>query len=332
MRELWGGIRNWWRCLALLGALTLLVSGLRNPGALKSYFYGAFREGSRVVLDLQNQHLPVLEGKHFQIRYQDVDANAAGLVLETAEGIFALVNQSFGFVPSRKVPVVIYPNGDALARCFGWPADEAALGVYWIGTIRILSPNAWAAGPDGDLDAVMFKESGPMAHEYTHYVIDYLTGGNYPRWFTEGVAQWQEKQITGFTFSNPFLTLEEQNQENSPQKLPSTDVAAVETEIFSELYPLTEMDIRFDCLPNQMLAYWESRRAIEYINAEFGPDRIQQIIECLGQGYSMNRTLERSLGVNLRQFDQNFRQWAAQRAAKAVLENRANQLQAGNLI
>lgn len=327
MRKLWGGIRNWWRCLALLGALTLLVAGLRNPGTLKSYFYGAFREGSRIVLELQNQHLQVLEGKHFRIKYQDVDANAAGLVLETAEGIFASVNQSLGFVPGRKVPVVIYPNGDALARCFGWPADEAALGVYWIGTIRILSPNAWAAGPDGGLDAVTFRESGPVAHEYTHYVIDYLTGGNYPRWFTEGVAQWQEKQITGFAFSNPFLTLEDKISRNSPEKLPLTAVTAVETEIFSKLYPLTEMDTRFDCLPNQMLAYWESLRAIEYINAEFGPERINQIIERLGQGYSLNQALEHSLKVNLRQFDQNFRQWAARRAAEAALENRADPLQ-----
>lgn len=323
LRKLWGGIRNWWRCLALLGALTLLVSGLRNPITLKSYFYGVFREGSRIFLEFQNQHLQVKEGEHFRIKYQDVDANAAGLVLETAEGIFASVNQSLGFVPSRKVPVVIYPNGDALARCFGWPADEAALGVYWIGTIRILSPNVWAAEPDGGLDAVFFKENGPMAHEYTHYVIDYLTGGNYPRWFTEGVAQWQEKQITGFSFSNPFLKLEEQIRINSPEKQ-ALNAAVIEKEIFFELYPLTEMDTRFDCLPNQMLAYWESLRAIEYINAEFGPERINQIIGQLGQGYSMNRALEGSLGVNLRQFDQDFRQWAARSAAEVALGNRVN--------
>lgn len=381
MREMWRVIRNWRRCFALLGVLALLAASLRNPAALKSYFYGAFREGSRLVLDLQNQHLLVLEGKNFRVQYQDLDANVAGLVLDTAESIFTSVNQSLGFVPTRKVPVVIYPDEQSLARCFGWPADEAALGVYWIGTIRILSPNVWAAGPDGTVDAAAFIENGPMAHEYTHYVIDYLTGGNYPRWFTEGVAQWQEKRLTGFAFSNPFWPADRSSRDHplpairgsgrdhspaepllavvtrpkagtgigtvkptpiqletqAPTKTPAeirtqthmhTRTSAeiqtptrinIETQtprsVSAQLYPLSEMDTHFDSLPNQMLAYWESLQAIEYIDAEFGPEQINQIIGCLGQGRSLNRALEGCLGVNLQQFDQDFRQWAARRAA-----------------
>ena len=48
-----------------------------------------------------------------------------------------------------------------------------------------------------------FKE-GPMVHEYTHLVVDELTGGNYSRWFTEGVAQYVEQQVTGYTLDMDF--------------------------------------------------------------------------------------------------------------------------------
>ena len=326
--QLWGGIRSWWRCLALLGALTLFFSVLRNPGAVRTYFYSAFREGSRIVLDIQNQHLQVLEGDHFRIKYQAADSNVANLVLETAEGIFKSVNQSLGYIPDQKVPVVIYPTGDALARCFGWPADEGALGVYWIGTIRILSPNVWATAKGGGVDPKAFKDSGPMAHEYTHYVIDYLTGGNYTRWFTEGVAQKEEKRITGFVFSNPFIDSNGHKKEYAGKKLRAATAQEVEAQIYSELYSLTEMDSHFDYLPNQMQAYWESFMAIEYICEEFGPERVNLIIGDLSKGYSLNQSLERSLGVNLLSFDHDFKQWAAHQAAINLVKSHAYQANA----
>ncbi|MGI6649445.1 MAG: hypothetical protein ACOX5W_10400 [Bacillota bacterium] len=321
MTERWRGNRWIHYCLVLTGVLVLVFSWLRNPGTIRSAFYTVFREGSRIALDFQHRGQHLMESEHFRVRYGERDAEAAALVLAIAEEIYDPINQNLGYEPNRKVPIIIYPTNDSLTGSFGWPADEGALGVYWVGSIRILSPSAWATSDEGKIDPEIFRTTGPISHEYTHYVIDYLTGGNYPRWFTEGVAQWEEKKLTGFAFSNPFTELYQQSCRSSQQRFEPKSIAEPRGQewqewVYQELYPLKEMDTGFDYLPNQMLAYWESLMAVKYINTVYSSECLSQIIKCLSQGEHINQALKQTTGADLAQFDADFRAWAADQAAR----------------
>lgn len=160
------------------------------------------------------------------------------------------------------------------------------MGVYWTGIIRVLSPNLWVMARDTAEYREVFMESGPMAHEFTHLVVDYLTKGNYTRWFTEGLAQYEEYKLTGFEFDDPGSSL------NQP------------------LYRLSEMDLAFDNLSNQSLAYRQSYLAVSYIAVEYGEESLKAILESLGKGNKMDRSFREVLGISLETFEENYQNWA----------------------
>lgn len=249
--------------------------------------YSLVREIIRTAAVLETWNWPRMESEHFIIRYSTADGEEkmARLVLENAETIYEPVVKAYGYQPNKKILVVVYPTRQALGRTFGWDADESAMGVYWGGVIRVLSPEQWVDDQDTDQLKTVFAKSGPMAHELTHLVVDYLTRGNYTRWLTEGIAQYKEWEVTGFEFDEPDGSI------NQP------------------LYPLTKMDAEYDNLPNQSLAYRQSLLAVSYIVDKYGEDKINLLMDELGNGLTMDQAFTKVLGVDLTTFEQQWHIW-----------------------
>lgn len=274
----------------LLKMITVLVAlmamlAVRVPEQIRGYAYAAFREVARSGILLRTYDMQTLEGEHFVVKYRPLDREYAGLVLESAERFYKPVADKYSFKARSKIPVIIYPSKKELNASFGWTANESAMGVYWAGAIRVLSPAAWVVESDPGKIRETFVASGPMAHEFTHLVVDYATRGNCPRWFTEGLAQYEEYRLTGFRFTS-----------NSPDT--------------GEFYPLVKMDREFDALPDQSLAYRESLSAVEYIVAVYGEEALHQMIKGLNAGQSISKVMEETLGAGIVEFEQNWRTWA----------------------
>lgn len=276
-------LRLAWRILInglATGLIISLIFLAKNPENFKAQVYDWARETMKKSMEIRTYNWHALEGEHFRVKYQPVDASIARLVLETAEDSFHEVNEILGYKPKKNVPIFIYPNRVSLNKSFGWDGAVNAMGVYWAGAIRILSPLEWV-GDEEELVAV-FKEKGPMAHEYAHLLVDYRTHGNYPRWFTEGIAQYIEKELTGYT-------------------LPE----ASEKEI--GWYSFLKMDDQFDLLPDQDLAYKQSLLAVEYIVEIAGFEAIWEVLDELGQGLKISTALENIINMDLATFEENFR-------------------------
>lgn len=256
-----------------------------NPVTSKAYLYGVFRELAKTEMTIKTWNWATVESDHFIVKYTSADKNIAKMVLQNSETNYKLVAKNMNYYPKQKIQVVIYPTRETLSRSFGWDANESAMGVYWAGVIRILSPNAWIESSNPNKMATVFQSKGPMAHEFTHLIVDYLTKGNYPRWFTEGVAQYNEYNITGF-------------------KLPND-----EPDLSLQLYALKDMDSNYDNLPDQGLAYRESLVAIKYIVQNYGRDKVSALMTELGNGYTMDQAMQKVLGVNLNQFESDWHDW-----------------------
>lgn len=262
---------------------------VRVPDSLKSYFYGWFRELARGQMLLRTHGWQQINDDRFIIRYRD-DAEGARLVQETGQLFYRQVYQDFAYLDDLRIPripVVIYPSREELNASFGWPASENAMGVYWGGVIRVLAPRAWVGAEDPQGVRQVFQQAGPMAHELTHLLLDYAARGNYPRWFTEGVAQYQEYKITGYIFGSRAGIWDQ------------------------GLYPLNRMDRQFDKLPDQALAYRQSLSVVEYIVAVYGEEGLHNIIKNLAKGVNFNNSLELALGVNLGTLEREWREWLA---------------------
>lgn len=265
-------------------AITLIILIVPvNWQQIKFQVYPVIRNLVKVQLSFATRDYGQVEGDNFVIIHKGVNKKSVSLVAETAEEIFAPVNRLLDFTTDSSIPVVLYSTMEDLNKSFGWEGDKSPMGVYWMGSIRILAPEVWIE--EGEEQEIIFKNMGPMAHEYTHLVVDYKTNGNYTRWFTEGIAQYVEKKITGFTLDEP-------------------DQGAKQ-----EIYPFSRLDGEFDEQKNQDLAYWQSLMAIEYLVEKYGEEVINEIIYSLGKGQSLSEALQVITGLTLDSFEQEIREY-----------------------
>lgn len=241
--------------LCTLILLTLLWSGLApmlNQLHYQSMRWQYQRQQSKLIT-----HMNIAETEHFTYAYSELSDESLTLIQEESEHIFSAVNDFFGYTPQEKIPVMIYPTGEALNDRFGWEGDRSPMGVYWMGYINILAPECWIDGSTA-ARAQVFRHMGPMAHEYSHLIIDEQSRGNYPRWFSEGVAQYVEQSLGYFTTTMPPAA-------------------------YRQFVPYQQLEKRFDDPALQTQAYWQSLETIHYLTQHYGDSIINQIIERLAR-------------------------------------------------
>lgn len=262
-------------------ALAVLVFVLA-PATPRMALYPLVRQAAQAKLGYETRQMTARETPHFVIRYSPADEASAELVAEAAEAAFGPVTEALGYTPPGKTLVVVYPDRRELNKTFGWAGDQSAMGVYWGGVIQVLSPRVWL--PDGTSGE--FTRTGPMVHEFTHLVFDHLSRGNYPRWFTEGLAQYLEYKVNGYewrTAANPLS---------------------------GPLYTMAELDGSFDALPNQALAYRQSLAAVRYIAAVHGEAKLREVISALAASERMEDAVGSALGMDYAAFAEAWPKWA----------------------
>ncbi len=273
------------KIIAVVFILTVTMMG-KFPAAVRFYGYGAVRELVKLHTVIGSWNMDKLTSEHFYVKFKPEDRDSATLVLATAERFYHPVTEDFGFTPRSRIPIILHSTREEINRSFGWEANESAMGVYWAGTVRVLAPEAWIEESEPGRVRDVFVSSGPMAHELTHLMVDYLTGGNYPRWFTEGVAQYEEYKLTGFEFNDSYGSLRQ------------------------TLYSMKDLTIDFDDLPNQSLAYRQSFAAVRYIVHHSGEKALFDLIKELGRGSDFNKAMQDVMQIDASRFEVNCWEWA----------------------
>lgn len=261
--------------------IVLLLSTM--PLRPQMLVYPLVRQAMQVKANYETGHMAVYETEHFRIKYTKADADTVGMIAEAAEAAYTPVTSELGYDLQGKTLILVQPNRNELRQAFGWSGNESAMGVYWGGVIQLLSPHAWLNNGESVQE---FIHSGPMVHEYTHLVFDHLTNGNYPRWFTEGLAQYIEYRVNDYEWKTATNKLD------------------------GKLYTMAELEGNFDNLPDQSLAYRESLAAIRYISEVHGEDKLREIISGLKKGQSLEMAIQRNLGLDYPTFEHAWQQWA----------------------
>jgi len=268
----------------LLAVFIAVLLFVQIPARPQMWLYPLVRQGAQAKLNYETRHMAEYQTDHFIIKYTPADAGMVQMVAQAAEQAYNPVINELGFTPKGKTLILVYPDKAELRKAFGWSGNESAMGVYWGGVIQLLSPRVWLK--DGD-SVAEFIQQGPMVHEFTHLVFDHVTSGNYPRWFTEGLAQYVEYQVNGYEWMAPTNNL---NQ---------------------TLYTMDQLDNDFDDLDNQSLAYRQSLAAVRYIAEVHGDDKLKQVISSLKAGLSIDKAIKQATGMSYAEYDAAWRGWAA---------------------
>lgn len=269
--------------VVVIGVLAAMLALTVMPLRPQMWLYPLARQGFQAKFNFETRNLSQLETDHFIVKYSAADAAVAPMVARTAEDAYRPVTGELGYEPAGKALIIIYPDKRQLNRVFGWSASESAMGVYWGGVIQVLSPRAWQKNP---ASAAEFEKNGPILHEYTHLVFDYMTNGNYPRWFTEGLAQYMEYRQNSYEWRTN------------------------DNQLSGSLYSLEEMTSAFDELPNKSLAYRQSLAAVRYIAEAGGPDKLQGVVRDLSSGQKLEAAIRHNLGMTVDEYDKAWREWA----------------------
>lgn len=256
--------------LVFILIITLLIN--KNSQSLMRFMVGQ-------EINLKTADFNQYQSEHYDIKYTPVDEPYVKLIAGSAEEAYDTVSSMFGLEPGSRTVIVVYPDSSSLSQSFGWDKDANAMGIYWAGSIRILSPREWLGEEDMQLH---FTREGPMVHEFAHLMVDEMSRGNYNRWWTEGIAQYVEKKTTGFEFSSPFAGGEK-----------------------VKYYQLKQLAKKFDEL-DQSIAYWESLQAAEYIADHYGQDCLFNINRQLGQGKSLEQAIENTLAIPYTEWEEDF--------------------------
>jgi tetratricopeptide (TPR) repeat protein len=220
--------------------------------------------------------------KNFRIRYHNDDKAALARYLEpTMERAFADMVRRYGFTPKTPVTLELYADKtDYAIRTVGLP-DIGALGVCFGQVITAMGPQT------GDINWGMV-----LWHELGHVFAIQLSSSRVPRWFTEGLSEYET-----------LIARPDWRRENDADlyRALSNGVLASIGDLNSEFMQPDAQAV--------VAAYYQSAVTIEYLAQTYGFPKIVEALKLYGKGLETPAVLQQITGKPLAQLDADFRKY-----------------------
>lgn len=234
-----------------------------------------------------------LTNEHFILRMATNEAPIYGAeVLALLDRAYQTLGKKYAFTLREPVTVEIFPKPkDFGVRTFGMPGNPGYLGVCFGSVITANSPASQGASP-ANWQAVLW-------HEFCHVVTLQLTKNKMPRWLSEGISVFEEKQ------ENPSW-----GQEMNPryrEMILGQDFVPLSELSGAFLAPKTDQHLQF--------AYYESSLAVEFLVGRFGADALRRVLTDLAEGAEINASIAKHTAP-MEKLEKDFETFAKERAEK----------------
>ncbi len=235
------------------------------------------------TLQEKTAHFQELPSEHFLVRMDPAEAGIYGLqVVALLERAYAHLCAKYGLTPKKRTTVEIFPDPkDFAIRTFGLPGGAGYLGVCFGYVITANSPAA-RPGSFNNWEAVLW-------HEFAHVVTLGLTQNRMPRWLSEGISVYEERQARG----------------NWGEQMKPRYRAMILGEDFTPLSQLSGAFLRPKSSAHLQFAYYESSLVVEYLMERFGLEAIKKVCADLAAGRPVNEALAKH-GAPIAQLDAEF--------------------------
>ncbi len=178
---------------------------------------------------------------------------------------------------------------DFAVRTFGMPGVRGYLGVCFGNVVTMNSP-ASQGNRASNWQAVLW-------HEFCHVITLQKTANKMPRWLSEGISVYEERQ-------------------RDPSWGQSMTPRFRELTLSDEVLPISRLSEAFlnPRSPEHLLfAYYESSLAVEFLLEKFGQKMLNRLLVELGLGVAADRALAQYAGP-LKQLDAEFIEFVRRRA------------------
>jgi Flp pilus assembly protein TadD len=217
----------------------------------------------------------------FVIRYHKDDrAILERYVPALLEKAYEAMRVGYGFTPETPTFVELYAERENFAvRTSGLP-QTAIQGVCFGRTLAAVSPQRES-----------FNLGMTLWHELSHVFHIQLSKSRVPRWFTEGLAEY-ETLVTRPEWSRQHDA--ELFELMRAAKLPSVG-------------RMSRAFTRAEALSDIATAYYASSKIVEMLANQSGRQKMAEMLRLWGEGLRTEEVFQRALGVGTAEIDQRFR-------------------------
>lgn len=226
----------------------------------------------------------------FKVRYaKDERAVMERYVPRMLGEAWASMKSRYGFVPKVPVQVELYANREQFSvRTSGLP-NIGIQGVCFGGVVAAISPKAEP-----------FNWGNVIWHELGHVFAIQMSKNHVPRWFTEGLSEYE-------TIAR------------RPEWARELDPDLYESLTANRLPSAVDMNRAFthaNDANDVTIAYYASSQMLVWTVERFGMARVAQALKLWGAGKKTPEVLQGAFGVSASEYDKGYREWQLGRLAR----------------
>jgi tetratricopeptide (TPR) repeat protein len=202
---------------------------------------------------------------------------------------WASMVQRYGFTPQTPVGIEMYADTQSFSiRTSGLP-NVGIQGVCFGKTLAAMSPSA---GP--------FNWGNVLWHELGHVFAIQMSKNHVPRWFTEGLSEYET-----------IVRRPEWQREEDPALF-----AALKAGRIPPVDGFNRAFTHVDDVEDVTMAYYAASQILVFAAKEFGFPRVVSMLPRWGAGERTAQVVQESLGVTPEELDRRFRAWLTPHLAR----------------
>ncbi|HKQ70932.1 MAG TPA: tetratricopeptide repeat protein, partial [Polyangiaceae bacterium] len=228
-----------------------------------------------------------VEGTPFRIRYhKDEKAVLSRYVPAMLGEAWASMVKRYGFTPTTPISIELYASKQHFSiRTSGLPS-VGIQGVCFGKTLAAMSPKAEP-----------FNWGNVLWHELGHVFAIQLSKSRVPRWFTEGLSEYET-----------IVRRPEWQREEDPSLY-----AALEGGRVPAIDQFNQAFTHADDARDVMTAYYAASQIQVYLAETFGLGKITEMLRLWGAGKRNEEVVTRALGIPAAELDRRLRAWLGRR-------------------
>jgi len=226
----------------------------------------------------------------FAIRYKTSERELLErYVPDLLDRAFETMQKSYGFTPQLPVGVELYAERENFGIRTGGLPQIAIQGVCFGKTLASMSP----ANESFNLGMTLW-------HELSHVFHIQMSKARVPRWFTEGLAEYET-----------IIARPEWVRENDQELF-----EAVRSDRLPALGNMSRAFTRAEELEDVGTAYYASSQILVMLADHYGHDKLAEMLRQWGAGKTSEQVMSTVLGKQPADLDREFRQFADKKLAR----------------